>query len=505
MERLLEDDTTDAPPSAPDLPDRAQAAVELLEAIVADRGVLAGLDRDLRVRLLTAAGRAARPDSSDRRRLRRTLDKNQREARRQADEALLDRTAIRRLRAVPVFATPSRDAPRELEQAPEPHERLNEPRSCYICKSSFTAVHPFYDAMCRPCGDLNYARRTMTADLRGRTALLTGGRVKIGYHAGILLLRAGCRLIVTTRFPHDAAARYSREPDAPQWADRLVIHGLDLRSSPHVEAFCQRLLREEPRLDFIINNACQTVRRPPGFYAHLMQAERDPGRLSDLARAIVAPPLDLRAAESAALAVAPQPSAELSQVPLLASDLESSPTLFPAGLLDADLQQVDRRTVNSWRLLADEVPTIELLEVQLVNAVAPFILNGRLKELMLRTPERDKHIVNVSAMEGQFYRTFKTARHPHTNMAKAALNMLTRTAAADYVRDGIHMNSVDTGWITDEDPEALAQAKREEQRFHPPLDVVDGAARIVGPIFEGFATGEHTWGCFLKDYKKTDW
>jgi len=301
------------------------------------------------------------------------------------------------------------------------------------------------------------------------------------------------------------AAGPGQLPDFMTWSDRLAVYGVDLRHTPSVETFCKEVLARYDRLDFILNNACQTVRRPAGFYDHLMRDETDGTVLGANERAVLEG--HLRLVETPALATRPAlvDSARASQLTLLADDLRRGPDIFPAGALDADLQQVDLRDRNSWRLTLAEVSSIELLEVHLVNAVAPFVLNARLKPLMIRHRSFDKHIVNVSAMEGQFYRTFKTDKHPHTNMAKAALNMMTRTSAADYVQDGIHMNSVDTGWITDEDPLVVAERKRAEHGFHPPLDVVDGAARIVDPIFHGFSTGEHMWGLFLKDYKPVPW
>jgi NAD(P)-dependent dehydrogenase (short-subunit alcohol dehydrogenase family) len=535
--------TPPSPEDAARFLEELRAATRLFERIIEDRSLLMLAGSDDRRRFDAAVAAVFQPDARARRAMVKATARERKLAAARRDDERLNDTGIRVLRRKPVFTTPnvyllgdaaagtSSVAPDQPDDVTGRAPEALVPQHCYICKQKFTTIHHFYDQMCGPCAEFNYRKRTELVDLRGRTALLTGGRVKIGYQAGLKLLRCGARLLVTTRFPRDSAMRYAQEPDFEDWKDRLQIFGLDIRHTPSVETFCRELSQSEARLDFLVNNACQTVRRPPAFYAHMMDAERQwASTLSAPARRLleryedvrasmptVGPPMALGegtpqqvistaafeslASDSLGLAHA----AALSQVPLLPEDHEASPQLFPAGRLDQDLQQVDLRDRNSWRLLLDEVPSIELLEVQLVNAVAPFVLNARLKPLMLRTGTRDKHIVNVSAMEGQFYRNNKTTRHPHTNMAKAALNMMTRTSAADYQQDGIHMNSVDTGWITDEDVAALAERKLERHRFHPPLDIVDGAARIVDPIIDGMATGHHVWGQFLKDYSPTDW
>src|ERR1035437_118990 len=405
-----------------------KSATEILEIAAANRAVLAELSVEERTRLLTAAREIFCPDVTERRRLVKAKARLRKADKLHRDQSKLNETGIRKLRREKVFTTPNVFPPQNFQQqevTDDPDFReVVEPQNCYICKQDYSTIHHFYDQLCPKCVELNFFKRTELAELRGRVALLTGGRVKIGYQAGIKLLRAGAELIVTTRFPRDSAARYASEPDFSAWGHRLEIFGLDLRHTPSVEAFCQHLLKTRGRLDFIVNNACQTVRRPPDFYRHMMAHESGPlTGMPEKARRLLGAYEGLRhyhLLPKGGTALSERPisgiaglaqAAELSQRPMLPDELSAQGDLFPEGRLDQDLQQIDLRGRNSWRLTLAEVPSVELLEVHLVNAVAPFVLNARLKPLLLRTPERDKHIVNVSAVEGQFYRKSKTTRH----------------------------------------------------------------------------------------------
>ncbi|MGW2372295.1 SDR family oxidoreductase [Kitasatospora sp. NPDC001683] len=394
------------------------------------------------------------------------------EALRQADAELIAATATgaRHRRE---------DAP--LAPAGGPVGELRTPRKCYVCKQPYRQVDGFYHSLCPDCAADNTARRGLSTDLRGRRALLTGGRVKIGFQLALMLLRDGAELIVTSRFPQDTVRRFRAAEGSGRWWERLTVVGIDLRDPRQVLGLTDQLRADGRPLDILVNNAAQTLRRPPESYARLAAGE-----------STALPAADLRA-----ITRAPgfQPLTGAAQLPSGAGALLDFTD--EAGLLP------DLAPANSWSATLGSLDPAEVLETQLVNALAPALLCDRLLPLLLASPHPARYIVNVTAVEGRFAVRNKTARHPHTNMAKAALNMLTRTSAAELAPQGVHMCAVDTGWITDENP-APKKTRIAARGFRTPLDIVDGAARVYDPIVRGEA-GHPLSGVFLKDYRVAEW
>ncbi len=409
-------------------------------------------------------------------------------ARQDADRATIERTG--RVSAAP---SPGGTPAEPAGDTPFVKRLRSRSRRCYTCKGRYREVHHHYHLLCPPCARLNWEKRVQRADLSGRRAVVTGGRIKIGYQAALRLLRDGAEVLVTTRYPAEAALRYAGEPDFAAWEGRLRIERLDFLAPASVVAFADALLSELPALDILINNAAQTIRRTPGHFASAEALERLPfdalpANIRPLLRVdtLAGPPL---------LPGLPDPaSGRHAELP----DFGTIP-----ALIEGPDEPPDLRESNSWSARIADVGPVELLEVLLVNAAAPFLLIGRLKPLLLKSAFPDRYVVNVAGLDGQFGRAFKTDRHPHVNMSKAALNMLTRTSAADYARDGIFMNSVDVGWITHEGAYS-ARVRMRAQGFVPPLDEVDGAARIYDPIVRGLG-GDGDFGAFYKDYRPTAW
>lgn len=405
---------------------------------------------------------------------------------------------------------------------------LRRAQSCYMCKQRFTQIDWFYHQLCPRCAAFSHHKRDARTDLTGRRALLTGGRAKIGMHIALRLLRDGANVTITTRFPTDAARRFMLHDESHQWLDRLTIIGIDLRDPAQVIRLADTVAAEGP-LDIVINNAAQTVRRSPGAYAPLIEAESHP--LPDgprprtlhmgvsthvhplaLERSIEDNPLLLRATRLEGTVSEHTSSRALTATDVTQQALRAGSASIErhksGTAIDAGGLVPDTGRTNSWTHNVGEIDPLELLEVQLCNSTAPFILIDRLRPVLAqgsaRAASHRAYVVNVSAMEGVFGRRYKGPGHPHTNMSKAALNMVTRTSAEEmFETDQILMTSVDTGWITDERPHDT-KIRLAEEGFHAPLDLVDGAARVYDPIVRGEA-GEDLYGVFLKDYRSADW
>lgn len=390
------------------------------------------------------------------------------------------------------------------EEEIKEEEEIEIIQKCYICKKEYKELHHFYDQLCLNCSKFNYEKRKQKGDLKGKIALITGGRIKIGYEIVLILLRNGCQCIVTSRFPKDTAIRYSKEKDFEEFKDRLFIYGLDLKHLPSVSKFIEFLNDKYKTLDILINNAAQTIRRPTIFYQHLIKNEMKELKEFDKNIQMIIQndfqmKLETKLIEYNIDKIDTSISSHFSQIKILKEDFEYKEKEFPKDRYDTNHQQIDLRKKNTWTYQLNDISLIELLECQTINSTSPFLLIQGLSPLMMKNKNVKKWIINVSAMEGSFNRKNKTIYHVHTNMAKASLNMLTRTTGTELAKNNIYMNSVDTGWVTDE------YANGFKTNFRAPLDEIDGAQRCLDPIFQGINLGIYFHSKFLKDYKEDKW
>lgn len=460
------------PRAAPEELDEASldAALAVLERV--RRRDEAGASLSERERALRAAS-AKLGRREVRQRNTQIRDDLSRERAKAEDRAKLDATGIRRARSG--AASPE-------WFAPAAQRKLNEPRRCYVCREEFVDVDAHYDRLCPRCAERERVARAQTADLSGSLAVVTGARVRIGFQVTLALLRQGCEVIATSRFANDAWARFANEPDFDAFRARLELRPIDLRFARDVERFAAAIAAERGAVDILVNNAAQTVARGPQHYAQL--AAMDAATLLP-AGVTRAPTLS---ASSDTLDLAPSLGAS--------SDGAETSASLPN----------EQSNTNSWRASIDEVSVGELASAQSVNAIAPFVLLSRLRGALSEAAARrgGAYVVNVTAIEGQFSQRRKPSRHPHTNMAKAALNMLTLSVGAELARERVYVVSVDPGWISAQNPFAQDAAQRADG-FAPPLDDRDAASRVLDPILRHKRGEPPVFGVLLKDYAVVDW
>lgn len=385
------------------------------------------------------------------------------------------------------------------------------PITCHICHSQFQEVHHHYYSLCPPCADLNFEQRHVIADLSSKVSLVTGGRVKIGFEIAKKLLRCGSKVIVTTRFPEDCLRRFEIVKDYNSWKENLIIVYLDLINFHQVLQFVKWVEKNFSRLDILILNAAQTVSKEKIFYQSVMQ---DYEKTDHVIEYNSRSNLYLESSKALAfnsLTFDSQPNHMLlGSLPVMElennEDHSKNQELQMMNLeLDEDHQIKEYRVNNTWNERLDNFNMKDFLSILAINLFSPACLVQLLTPLLKKpssvkteeTKEDYSFVILVSAVEGMFKINTKSSGHPHTNAAKAGLNMFTRTSGADYKsRFNILINSVDTGFITVETLNST--------NFVPPLDNKDGMARVLHPIFECINKNNVIYGSMLKNYKQVD-
>jgi NAD(P)-dependent dehydrogenase (short-subunit alcohol dehydrogenase family) len=234
----------------------------------------------------------------------------------------------------------------------------------------------------------------------------------------------------------------------------------------------------------LINNAAQTISREKPFYDDLIKQEIEELSQCDVNRIINIK--DIQTNDSV----------------VSFSEIKQNNNIFPKGVFDNEGQQLDLSSKSSWSLEADEIPFNEFAEAQVINSWAPFYITCKLKPLMMKSNSFDKFIINVTSQEG-YYNPNKKTTHAHTNMAKASLNMFTATTGNYFKKNNIHLCSVDPGWVSymSECIKLFENESKKNTFLNIPLDNIDGAMRILQPVYEGIENKTFFSGCLLKNYK----
>lgn len=380
---------------------------------------------------------------------------------------------------------------------------------CYICNVPTPPNHDFYKKMCHRCGLLNKIKRDSFVNQKNKIAIVTGGRVKIGFETSLRLLRCECYVIITTRFAKDALERYLKEPDYEKWIDNLKIFEADFLSLQDTKDFIDFINEKYDKIDYLINNAAQTIDRPNDFYNHLLLANPE---MKFIENNIINPyhkNLIENNLENKNKTLENNNSKDKDKILENKNEIimkteyyncddkiifEQNTELFPLNKYDKFGQQIDLRKKNSWILEIDDIEINEFLKIQAINNFTPFMLVNKLIPLLKRENEQYTYVINVTSMEGIFNWKNKSSRHVHTNMAKASLNMMTRTCS-NYLKDkhNIIMCAVETGWNNPQFPLSYD--------YETPLDCLDGAMRILEPIFCQLKDS----GVIYKDYQIYDW
>ena len=400
--------------------------------------------------------------------------------------------------------------------------------NCYICKKklNYDNIHKFYGNLCIKCGNYNYSFREMKLDFSGRIAIVTGGRVKIGYYIATKLLSYGCKVLITSRFPKDTLLKYKQNQDYEKWKNNLIIYPIDFRIFESTVKFIKFIKDNFPYIDIIINNAAQTIRRTAAYYKYLLPIETKELESEDEKKIVKTDFINLQKQineehninkdeiSNSLISLSKNNNPEYQEIlPLsvISSQIKimeekEQPKLM---LMGNDGQPYDfSKGKGSWSFEFDEIPLQEFTEVQIINAWTPYYLCSKLKSVMIKSPFNDKYIVNVTSPEGIFCN--KKSTHVHSNMAKAALNMFTLTCAKYLKKDGIYMTCVDTGWITHMKEMNNLIDKETNEHYENifvniPLDELDGAMRVLHPIIEGIKNKNYLSGILLRNYSKSNW